>query len=129
MAASRDTTAKNIKPLNGAIIRRYTTGEAVAAGEIVAMNTSGVVVAAETDDITEAVVMGIAIAAAASGARVEVVIHGPVVCLSGATIGAYIYATDTAGEPGESAGTKSAIVGISESATVLFVRPHMVHYA
>ena len=64
-----------------------------------------------------------AITAAAAGARVDVVVFGPVQCLTGATVGATVYATDTAGEPGETAGTKTAIAGWNESATVLFVSP------
>ena len=43
MAIARDTTAANIKPLEGAIIRRFTAGTAVAAGEIVAMQSDGYV--------------------------------------------------------------------------------------
>jgi hypothetical protein len=43
--------------------------------------------------------------------------------VTGGAIGALVYATDTAGEPGESAGTKVSIAGYNESATVLFARP------
>ena len=43
MAIARDTTAANIKPLEGAIIRRYTAGAAIAAGEIVSMQSDGFV--------------------------------------------------------------------------------------
>jgi hypothetical protein len=52
--------------------------------------------------------------------------YGPVVCLTGATVAAIVYGGDTAGEPVETAGTKSAIAGFNESATVLFVRPRLV---
>ena len=48
MAIARNTTAETIKPLNGAIIRRYTAGAAVAAGEIVAMQSDGYVDPANT---------------------------------------------------------------------------------
>jgi hypothetical protein len=57
------------------------------------------------------------------------VFFGPVVCLSGATKGALIYATDTAGEPGESTGTKGLIAGFAESATVLFVQKQIVSFS
>jgi hypothetical protein len=46
--------------------------------------------------------------------------------LTGATVAAIVYGGDTAGEPVETAGTKSAIAGFNESATVLFVRPRLV---
>ena len=43
--------------------------------------------------------------------------------ISGATVGATVYGSDTAGEPAETAGTKTTIAGWAESATVLFVSP------
>jgi len=128
MTFARDTTAANIKPLEGAIVRRYTAGETIAAGEVVSMPSGGKVVAAEGDDITEAIVMGIALAAALVNERVDVVVHGPVVCLSGATAANLVYITDTPGEPAATASaTKDTLVGIAESATVLFVRPQPIH--
>ncbi len=126
MAFGRDTTAEHIKPLQGAIIRRYTAGATIAAGEIVALMADGYMDPANTTDFTAAVVMGISIQAAVAGGRVDVVTFGPVVCLQEATPGALIYASDTAGEPSTSVGTKDVLVGIAESATVLFVRPEFI---
>lgn len=128
MAASRDTTAANIRPLNGAIVRRYTAGAAIAVGEIVVMSSDGYIDPAATTAYVQ--VIGIAIqAAAAAGEAVDVVVFGPVVCLSGATVGANIYASDTAGEPSESVGTKDIMVGWAESATVLFVSVHPIDFS
>jgi hypothetical protein len=125
MAIARDTTADNIKPLNGAIIRRYTAGAAVAAGEIVSMQSDGYVDPANTTSAAQKV-MGVALQAATAAAQViDVVVFGPVVCVTGATPGATIHASDTAGEPAESAGTNGGITGIAESATVVFVRPEV----
>lgn len=125
MAIARDTTADNIKPLNGSIIRRYTAGAAVAAGEIVSMQSDGYVDPANTTSAAQKVV-GVALqAAAAAGQTIDVVVFGPVVCVTGATPGATIHASDTAGEPAESAGTNGGITGIAESATVVFVRPEV----
>ena len=125
MAIARDTTADNIKPLNGAIIRRFTAGAAVAAGEIVSMQSDGYVDPANTTSAAQKV-MGVALqAAAAAGHGIDVVVFGPVVCVTGATPGATIHASDTAGEPAESAGTNGGITGIAESATVVFVRPEV----
>jgi len=125
MAIARDTTADNIKPLNGAIIRRFTAGAAVAAGEIVSMQSDGYVDPANTTSAVQKV-MGVALqAAAAAGQVIDVVVFGPVVCVTGATPGATIHASDTAGEPAESAGTNGGITGIAESATVVFVRPEV----
>ena len=125
MAIARDTTADNIKPLNGAMIRRFTAGAAVAAGEIVSMQSDGYVDPANTTSAAQKV-MGVALqAAAAAGQVIDVVVFGPVVCVTGATPGATIHASDTAGEPAESAGTNGGITGIAESATVVFVRPEV----
>lgn len=126
MAAARDTTAANIKPLDGAIVRRFTAGATIAAGELVSMMADGFVDPTNTTALTGSCLVGVALAAAVAGERVDVVTHGPVQCLTGATIGGVIYGTDTAGEPAESAGTKSTIAGFAESATVLFVRPERI---
>ncbi|MCO5182190.1 MAG: hypothetical protein M9896_19300 [Candidatus Promineofilum sp.] len=122
MAIARDTDAKRVKPLEGAIVRRFTAGAAVAAGQVVAMQSDGFVDPANTTAAAQQVA-GIAIQAVAAGERADVVVFGPIVCLTGATPGATLHASNTAGEPAESAGTNAGIVGFVESATVAFVRP------
>lgn len=126
MAIARDTTAANIKPLEGAVIRRFTAGATIAAGEIVSMMADGYVDPADSTAFTGCMVVGIALDAAASGDRVDVVTHGPVKCITGGTPAAFVYASDTAGEPSESVGTKDVAIGFNESATVLFVRPQFI---
>lgn len=126
MAIARDTTPANIKPLGApdvATIRRRTCGATVAAGELVHLSSDGKVDPCNTTNITLATVDGVAVQAGEDGDVIDVVTAGPVQCLTGATPGALVYATDTAGEPGESAGTKVSIAGYVESATVLYVRP------
>lgn len=127
MAIARDTTAANIKPLQGAIIRRGTLGATVAAGEAVELQSDGYWDPA----IGTAVLMngGIAIQGGASGEVIDIVTHGPVKCLTGATPGAVVYVSDTAGEPAETAGTKSAVIGYAESATVLYVNFQTVAFS
>lgn len=127
MALARDTTAANIKPLTGAQIRRFTAGATIAAGELVSMQTDGYVDPADTSAVE--VLAGVALQAASSADVIDVVTFGPVVCLTGATIGSLVYATDTAGEPSHTAGTKTTIAGWAESATVLFVNPTTVTLA
>ena len=126
MAFGRNATAELIKPLDGAVIRRFTAGTTIAAGEIVSMMADGYVDPADTTNFTAACVVGIALKAAVAGDRVDVVTHGPVVCLQEATPAAIIFASDTAGEPGVAVGTKDVVVGFAESATVLFVRPEFI---
>lgn len=126
MAIARDTVAEHIKPLEGAIVRRHTAGATIAAGEVVSLMADGYVDPTDCSAFTGAQVVGIAIGSAIAGGRVDVVTYGPVVCLTGATVAATVYGTDTAGEPGEAVGTKDVIVGYAESAITLFVRPRLI---
>ncbi len=122
MSIARDTTEKNIKPLEGAVIRRYTLGATTAAGELVSMKSDG---KCDPSDSTSAAdpSTGVALQAGVDGDRVDVVVFGPVNCLTGATIGAATYNSATAGEPSEGSGGNKTIVGWAESATVLFFHP------
>lgn len=131
MAATRDTTAANIKPLQGADIRRKTPGAAVAAGEAVYLDSNGKVQPTNGGAVATAYVFGIAVQAAAADAdpQIDVVVGGPVQCMTGATPGAFVYDNDTAGEFDETGGTKKCVIGVAESATVLFVRPQMVNFS
>ena len=122
MAIARDTTAANIMPLEGAIIRRYTAGAAIAAGEIVSMQSDGFVDPSDSTGAAQTIV-GIAQKAAAVGDRLDVVVYGPVVCLTGATIGGAVYDSTTAGEPLQTTAGNQKQVGWAESETILFVRP------
>jgi hypothetical protein len=124
MPIARDTNAEHIKPLEGATVRRGTLGATVEAGEVVALQSDGYWDPALTTGVTLSV--AVAVQGGVAGDRVDLVRHGPVNHVTGATPGALVYATDTAGEPGAAAGTKSTIVGYSESATVTFVQPQIV---
>lgn len=89
MAIGRDTTAANIKPLEGALIDRFTAGAAIAAGELVSMSSDGYIDPADSTS-AKSLVLGVAVqAAAAAGERIDVVTHGRVKCLTGATPGAW----------------------------------------
>jgi len=124
MTIARDTTAANIKPLAGAIVRRYTSGTAIAAGEIVHLETDGYVDPAVVSGSAADEVIGIAVqVASGSGVVVDVVTLGPVKCLTGATPGATVFTSASAGEPTETDASYLTAVGYAESATVLFVLP------
>ena len=133
MAATRDTDAAVVKPLEGAIVQRFIAGAAIQAGEIVSMSSDGYIDPAIATSVVLSAV-GIALPnkggdpAAAALDAVDVVTHGPVLCMAGATIGGLIYVSDTAGEPSESAGTKDTVIGFAQSATVLFVRPQIIDF-
>ena len=123
MAIGRDTTAANIKPLEGALIDRFTAGSTIAAGELVAMSSDGYIDPADSTS-AKSLVLGVAVqAAAAAGERIDVVTHGRVKCLTGATPGAVVYNSTTAGEPLETTAGNQTAAGIAVSAEILFVRP------
>lgn len=122
MAIARDTTAANIKPLSGAVVRRYVAGATVAAGEILHLETDGYVDPADNTSAADEAI-GIAVQAASSGDTIDVVVFGPVKCLTGATIGGTVFTSATAGEPTQTDDTNMTAVGYAESATVLFVLP------
>ena len=122
MAIARDTTAANIKPLTGSVVRRYTAGAAIAAGEIVSMQSDGFVDPSDTTSAADESI-GVAIQAASAAAEVvDVVISGPINCLTGATPGATVFNSATAGEPTETDSGNVTAVGWAESATILVVQ-------
>ena len=129
MAFGRETTAKNVKPLlkEGAIVMPGRLGATTEAGEFVALQSD------EKWDpaIATGVVFTLAVAVQGGidGDVVDLVVFGPVQCLTDATPGGLIYVSDTAGEPSTSAGTKTTIAGYAREATVLFVQPQIVSFS
>lgn len=121
MSIARDTTAANIKPLEGHLLRRGTAGATVAAGEIVCLQSDGYWDPADGTS-TAQLAVGVSLQAAAATGAIDIVTYGPVKCLTGATPGTLVY-VGTGGEPVATAATKSTIIGYAESATVLFVQP------
>ena len=120
---TRETTAKLIKPLGGSFVRRHTTGVAVAAGECVALKSDTYV---DPCDCTSAAdeSIGVALqATAGSGEVIDIVVFGPVLCLSGATVGGTVFNTTTAGEYTQTDAGNVTAVGYAETATILFVQP------
>lgn len=127
MAIARQTTAELIKPLEGAIVRRGTLGATTSAGEIVELQSDGKWdPAAATGVVTNG---AIALQGGVDTDVVDLVVFGPVSCITGGAIGSIVYVSDTAGEPAETAGTKSAVIGYNESATVLFVNFQTVAFS
>jgi hypothetical protein len=124
MAIAYDTDARNIKPLQGAIVRRYTAAATIEAGQLLYVNSSGNVdLAAGGAVATTKPFIGVALQDAVAADVIDVVVFGPVQCVTGGTPGSTAYIGDTAGSPVETAGTKQFVIGLVESATVLFIRP------
>jgi len=124
MAFGRDTTAANIKPLEGAIVRRGTLGATTEAGELVTLQSDGFW--DPTNTTAAQLTLAVAVQGGIAGDVVDLVVFGPVKCLIDATPAGLIYGSNTAGEPATTAGSKSTIAGYAESATVLFVQPRAV---
>jgi len=121
------TIGTDIKPLTGAIIRRGTLGATVTKGHPVTLQSDGYW--DHTQTTAAQIVVAVAVKGGAVTDRVDLVTHGPIQCLSGATPGTLVYGSDTAGAYDDAAGTKSTIIGYAESATVLFVQPQIVDLA
>ncbi len=121
------TIGTDIKPLNGAIVRRGTLGATVTKGHPVTLQSDGYW--DHTDTSAAQLTVTVAVQGGAVGDRVDLVHSGPVKCLSGATPGSLVYGSDTAGAYDTAAGTKSLVIGYVESATVLFVKPQIVDFA
>jgi len=124
MAITAPTDTNNIRPLEGAIIRRCTAGTGgTTAGFIVADGADGVV-HCDGNGAAQKKPKGIAIKTAAAGEVVPVVVYGAVMGWTGASVGVPIYPDDTtAGTPSETASTNAIAVGTTESATIVFVSP------
>ena len=131
MAITRSTDASLVKPLDGAIIRRYTTSEAIEAGQTVYLNSSGYATLTNAAAVAANFCIGVAVEDIASGGRGDFVVFGPLCMCTSATPGAIIYTKDTAddGEVAETAGTYDCIVGVAESATTVFVNPKMIDFS
>lgn len=136
MANEIAVTTTDVRPLNGAVIRRAIATEALAFGDAVYIdsgsgrfpkvskilggavataNPYGVVIAPQEDTDGASSV--------AIGTTCDICVYGPVTGYTGMTPGATLWASDTAGRLSSVVGTKSGIVGLAESATVAFIRP------
>jgi hypothetical protein len=135
MANEITVTTTDVRPLTGAIIRRAVAGEALALGDVVYISgysgNQPVVSKAVGGAVATANPFGIAIAGAmanttiASGETLDVVVFGPVTGYSSMTSGNSVWVSDTSGRLSSVVGTKSGVVGLAESPTVVFVRPSL----
>lgn len=127
-------TAANVRPLEGARVRRYNAGGTITPGQAVYLANDGDVEAADADVEAQAQVIGICIAdgngavSFGAGTRVDVVVWGPVTGYASLTPGGLVYASVTAGSmdqtaPAGASGDFPFVVGYAESATTIFVSP------
>ena len=131
-------TAASVRPLNGAIVRRFNAGAAVSVGQAVYVDGSGNVQAADADVLASSqgrgIVVGVGVAgqtAASVGQPVDVVTHGPVAMgASGLTDGAVVYVSVTAGAMDQTkpalTGDYPFIIGWAESDGAIYVQPQII---
>lgn len=131
--AALTVTAADVRPLHGAVVRRFTAGGTVSIGAGVYVDSSGTVQHTAGGAIgTTKTLVGVAVStpdggtSAASGERVDVVVSGPVAGFSSMTPGTVGFVSDTAGAIADAAGTKSAIFGVAIAADTFLVRPQIV---
>ena len=122
----------DVRPLPGALCRRFDCGGTVLAGYPVYLDTDGDVNAADAVTFTHDAVIGIAVAdsdggtAFADGDRIDVCVGGPLAGFSSLGEGSFIY---TSANPGSLAtanagsGNYKFIVGQAHASTIIFVRP------
>lgn len=127
MTAITKAAAADVKPLEGAIVRRIRLGATTTAPSPVTLQSDGKW--DPTDTSTAQVTVAVAIQSGVDGDYVDSVTYGPVVALSGATIGSLVFGADEAGGFETAVGTKDTIIGYAETATVLFVRPEIIDLA
>ncbi len=127
MAAITKASAANTKPLEGAIVRRGTLGATVTAPSPVTLQSDG---KWDGSDASAAqLTVGVAVQSGVDTDEVDIVVFGPVLALSGATIGALVYGADAAGGFETAVGTKDYVIGYAETAAVLFVQPQIIDFA
>jgi len=120
--------AADVRPLPGCVIRRFTSGDTISMGQPVYLSGNNTVSLADGNAVATAAAIGVAVStpdggtSVVSGEAVDVVLFGPVAGYStNMAYGAYFYIDDDAGVIATIAGTKSTILGVGLSGSVLLV--------
>jgi len=129
-------TAADIRPLAGATVRRFDAGGTIPIGAPVYIAADGDVEVADGSAVATTLgCLGLAVATPDGGTsvsaaeRVDVVTHGPVAGFTSLAPGSLVFVSDTGGGLDDATGTKGLVVGVAESASVVFVRPQIVSYS
>lgn len=128
-------TSVNVRPLNGAVIRRFNAGGTGKVGDLVYLASDGDVEVADANALATSQAIGVVVGVNGQpGAttfvandRLDVVVWGPVAWGTGMTPGARVYTSTTAGAGDQTAPADSGdypfIVGYAEAPGILFVNP------
>jgi hypothetical protein len=114
------TQGTDIKPLAGAIIRRGTLGTTVTKGDPVTMQSDGYWDPCDTS--AAQLTVAVAVQGGLVGDVVDLVVYGPVQCLSGATPGALVYGSDTAGAYDDAVGTNGPVCAAADHRLCIIAR-------
>lgn len=125
-------TAKDVRPLPGALCRRFTAGATVNAGNIVRLDTSGDVCKADAVTLANSRAIGVAVAdndgstIFADGDPVDVCMFGPLAGVTSAYEGSFVYVSTTIGGMSDAlagSGNYLWVLGVSLSTSIIFVNP------
>jgi len=126
-------TAADVKPLPGAVVRRYDADATLYAGNAVYLKSDGEVAQADADTAANARAIGLAVAGPEgkttflAGDALDVVVGGPVAGFSSLTPGTYLFSSTTAGAIADAAATTQAdyiwVIGYAEAAARMYVQP------
>lgn len=133
MATIALSSRADVKPLPGALCRRFPCASAVFSGQAVYINSSGSVAPADATTFAHAISPGITVAnntggtVFAAGDMIDVCVDGPLAGFSGAAEGSFAFLSGgTVGiiqDAVASSGNYAYIVGQMHSATILFINP------
>lgn len=129
-------TAANVRPLNGAVIRRGEAGGSGSVGDLVYLDGTNGWKQADAD-ASQAAAMGRGVVVAvgsegattfADGDKIDILVFGPFEGAESMTPGGVVYNSSTAGAmadaaPAETGDDWDFIVGWAESASVIFFHP------
>lgn len=125
-------TAADVRPLPGAVVRRFDAGDTVTAGQAVYIADDGDVEPADADAEASSQARGIAVADSdggtsfSAGDKVDVVVFGPVGGFSSMEEGEPVFVSTTAGALDQTApataGDFPFSIGYAESTAILFVQ-------
>jgi len=127
MAAITQASAALVKPLEGAIVRRVQLGATTTAPAPITLQSDGKWDPCDTS--AAQLTVAVSLQSGVDTDYVDAVFYGPVLALSGATPGALVYGSDTAGAYDTAVGTKDLKIGFAETATILFVDPQIIDYS
>ena len=126
----------SVRPLGGAIIRRFTAGEAMTPGQPVYVSANDTVSLTDGSAVATAACIGVAVAAASGGATIasgeacDVVTEGAVTgYTTNMAAGKLLFVDDDAGVIADATGTKSTIIGVGMNASTMYVRPTIISIA